>query len=351
MGKAISSLSANAVLAKAHAMYAELLTETDYEALAVCRTVGEAATYLKTHTAYGQVFSSLPNGKVHRVRVEAAVNRQMQERIASLCSSSRALGQELYRIFLLRADIDCILLCADYLDSDSVGEYAVYLPPFFRDNAEVDVTVLERARCPEDLYRGLLGTRYAPLLDRMQSDFSEFSVPLLENSLYAYLYAQASEIIEKNFSGSARRDLLDHFRMRADMKTVESIYRQKRYFRADLLPKNGSFFSAALTSFTPRELDEMLHAETAQKVLDTVGKTRYGKYLPQTDDVIERKTQLLQLKMNRKNMRYSTCPQLVMLSFIGIAENEARNVTHIIEGLRYHLPPSEISAHLIKIQD
>ena len=33
MGKAISSLSANAIFAKAHAMYAELLTAADYDAL------------------------------------------------------------------------------------------------------------------------------------------------------------------------------------------------------------------------------------------------------------------------------------------------------------------------------
>ncbi|MGN0571677.1 MAG: V0D/AC39 family V-type ATPase subunit [Candidatus Fimenecus sp.] len=351
MGKAISSLSANAISAKAHAMYAELLTEADYEALAACRTVTEAAGYLRTHTAYAQVFAALPNGKVHRVRVEAAVNRQMQERIASLCSFARSLGQELHRIFLLRADIDCILLCADYLDSDSVGEYAVHLPPFFRDNTEIDVTVLERARCPEDLWQGLRGTRYEPLVEKVENGVVGFSVPTLENILYEYLYTQAVEIINKNFSGHERAQLLDFFRMRADMKTIESIYRQKQYFRADLIPQNGSFFSSKVTSFTPRELEEMLHAETADAVLDTVRKTRYGKYLPQTDGIIERKTQLLQLRINQKNMRYSTCPQLVMLSFIGIIENEARNVTHIIEGIRYHLPPAEISAHLIKMEE
>ena len=51
MGKAISALSANAISAKAHAMYAEMLTEADYEALVNCRTVTEAAGYLKAHTA------------------------------------------------------------------------------------------------------------------------------------------------------------------------------------------------------------------------------------------------------------------------------------------------------------
>ena len=49
MGKAISKLSANAISAKAHAMYADMLSAADYEALANCRTVNEAAGYLKAH--------------------------------------------------------------------------------------------------------------------------------------------------------------------------------------------------------------------------------------------------------------------------------------------------------------
>lgn len=351
MGKAISSLSANALSAKAHAMYAEMLNEADYESLANCRTVSEAAGYLKAHTAYGDAFSSFSGAELHRARVEAAVNRRLQERIASLCACERALGLTLHRIFLLRADIDCILLCADYLDSDSVGEYAVHLPPFFRDNTEIDVTVLERARCPEDLLRGLRETRYGPLVVKMANGQLGFSVPILENVLYGYLYTQAKETVEKNFSGRARADLLDFFRMRTDMKTVESIYRQKRYFGADFLPQDGGFFSSRVTSFTPKELESMLHAPNAEAVLETVAATRYGKYLPRDNSIIERKTQILQLRINEKNMRYSTCPQLVMLSFIGIAENEARNVTHIIEGIRYALSPEEILTHLIQIDE
>lgn len=350
MGKTISSLSANAISAKAHAMYADLLTAADYEALIGCRTISEAVGYLRAHTAYAQVFAALPNGKVHRARVEAAVNRQMEERIASLCTTERALGQELHRFFLLRADVACILLCADYLDTDHLGAYAVYLPPFFRDNAEVDLSVLERARSAEELFEGLRGTRYEALVSKLENSKLGFSVPLLENILYEYLYTQAEELVKKHFSGSTKEDLLDFFRMRADMKTVESLYRQKKYFGAEPIPQNGSFLSFKLTSFTPQQLEEMLHAPNAEAVLSTILKTRYGKYLPQGDGTIEQKTQLLQLKINQKNMRYSTCPELVMLSFIGILENEARNVIHIIEGIRYNRSPLEISDYCIQTE-
>lgn len=36
-----------------------------------------------------------------------------------------------------------------------------------------------------------------------------------------------------------------------------------------------------------------------------------------------------------------------MLSYIGILENEIRNITHIIEGIRYSLSAEEIAEYLV----
>ena len=47
-----SDLSQNAVLAKARAMYAGTLTNENYVDLANCRTINEAANYLKGRTSY-----------------------------------------------------------------------------------------------------------------------------------------------------------------------------------------------------------------------------------------------------------------------------------------------------------
>ena len=44
------SSAANAVLAKARAMYGKRLTAQNYTDLLACRSVNEAAAYLKAHT-------------------------------------------------------------------------------------------------------------------------------------------------------------------------------------------------------------------------------------------------------------------------------------------------------------
>lgn len=181
---------------------------------------------------------------------------------------------------------------------------------------------------------------------------TEFSVQILENVLYNYLYTEASSIIcEKYKKGKKRDELLDFFRMRSDMKTIESIYRLKKYYGSGSDIHTGSFFNSGITSFSEKELASLLAASSPDEVLELLKKTRYGKYLPAGDMVIERKTAIMQLRINEKQLRYSTHPETVFLSYVGIMENEMQNVTHIIEGIRYSLPPEEIMKYLIKSDD
>lgn len=346
MNSRIASLSSNALLAKARAMYADVLTRENYTELSACHTVSEAASYLKAHTAYGEALSELSAAKLHRARLEAALRQYMLGKMADLFAFEKALGQELNGIFAMRSDIDYILLCADYLDTDSIGEYMLITPTFFRQNSEIDAPALERALSAGELCEALRHTRYWPLVEPFTNGQTPFSVQALENSLYGYLYAQAEKTVSASFKGAQREDLLNIFRMRADVKMLESICRLKSYYPHHDALRPEQVFRAQLSSFSQREILEMLQSDTAEDVLKIARKTRYGKYLPQ-DGVIEWKMRTMELRINERNLRFSTCPQVVLLSFVGILENEMYNITHIIEGIRYKLPPEEMLQYLI----
>lgn len=339
----ISSLSQNAVLAKARAMYADILTRADYDRLAACRTVGEAANYLKTHTAYGETIAALPNVKFHRARLEATLKRYMLTRVGSLCGFEKAIGQPIHRILLYKYEIDYILLCADYLDSDSVGVYSIDLPAFFQKHSALNPTALERARKPSDLVTALQGTHYAPIAEKAVNGQTEFSVQVLENALYADFYARGAEIIRGNFGKKEQEELLDCFRLQADVKMIESVYRLKKYFPQS----SGGFFDTSVTAFTEAQREALRTAQSADEVLKILQGSCYGRYFPAAGVAIEQRTQAMELRINEKNIRFSTRPEAVMLSYIGILENEIRNITHIIEGIRYSLSAEEIAEYLV----
>ena len=55
--------------------------------------------------------------------------------------------------------------------------------------------------------------------------------------------------------------------------------------------------------------------------------------------------------MHLKKLRFSTDPSVVLFCYIFLAENELTNLTHIIEGVRYHLPPEKIAPLLVGVGD
>lgn len=349
--RVISNLSTNAILAKARAMYGNMLMAENYNDLANCRTINEAANYLKSHTAYNNAFATVPNTKISRARLEAVLKRYMLSQIASLCSFEKSIGQELYEIMLIKSDIDCILTCADYLDSQSIGEYMLYIPDFFKEHSEIATLLLERATSFTELAEALKGTRYFGLVEKMLNGPRKPSVQVLENVLYDYMYSTATKVIKEKFRGKQKEELLDFFKMRSDIKTIESIYRMKKYFKKGAEITSNHYFNSHITAFSPKEIKALVNAENSDMVLELVNKSKYGRYLPESDSIIERKTAIMQLRINEKNMRFSTYPEVVFLHFICILENEMFNLTHIIEGIRYSLSPDEILKYLIKSGD
>ena len=64
-------------------------------------------------------------------------------------------------------------------------------------------------------------------------------------------------------------------------------------------------------------------------------------------DYIEEGIGRIQHRWHLKRLRFSTNPSVVMFCYIYLAENEIRNITHIIEGVRYRMTPEEIGGMLI----
>ena len=79
------SSAANAVLAKARAMYGKRLTAQNYTDLLACRSVNEAAAYLKAHTAYADTFEGVTMGSLRRWLIEILLREHRGDDFASRC--------------------------------------------------------------------------------------------------------------------------------------------------------------------------------------------------------------------------------------------------------------------------
>ncbi len=345
--KKISSLAENAILAKSRAMTCDILTAEDYSALINCRNLPEVVGYLKNRTVYSNAISSASSVGLYRSRTEADIRKFNLERIADLASFENAIGQKMHEVIFLSYDVSLILNCANHLDTNSVSDFSLFTPKAYFKNSLLDPAALESAESFDEFYNALAGTRYQKPLDIFKNGNAVFTISSLENALYRYLCSETKRIIKENFDGKDEKKLLDVFKMNYDFKMIESIYRMKKYFPNEALDFSNIFYTG-LSAFTPKQTLSLINSKNSEEFFKLLKSSEYGKLFDeQNKDRIEIFTQTALFKENQKNLRFSVIPEVVMFSFIGLLENETRNLIHIIEGARYELAPEETAQFLI----
>lgn len=344
----ISNLAGNAILAKARAMSAGFLTDGDYASLINCRNVNEVVSYLRSDTAYSQAQAFSSSTAFSKARVETEIRKYNYGRIAALASFEKAIGQKMNELIFLNYDISLILSCADRLDSKAISKFSLFSPEAYYKHSELNRTALEAATNFQELCEALDGTKYRRILDIFKNPNTEFTVTALENALYRYLCDNAARIIKKEYSGETEKTLSKIFMMKSDFKMIESIYRMKKYFPSQPCTYETVFYSN-YSAFSKNEIDRMLACNGPDGVFEIFKKSVYGKFVDEgLKDNIEKCTHRAALSINRKNLLFSTAPEVVMFSYIGILENETKNIIMITEGVDYSLPPESISEFLIK---
>ena len=147
--------------------------------------------------------------------------------------------------------------------------------------------------------------------------------------------------------GALREELTNLYGAQVDMQNVTRILRLKRYFnaepdfiRANLLP-NGRCLS-------PKIIEEMVQAPTADAVLELFLSTGLAKRIPETQRGFVHDLDHRAPYFNaRRHIHYSIHPMAVLLSYIIITDVEVDDIINIIEGVRYGLEPEQIRPMLV----
>ncbi len=348
----LKTVSSNAILAKSRAMYGRRLTERNYTELLNCHSVNEVANYLKNRTAYADMFEGTTATDIHRGQLETMLKKRMFDQYASLCRYEMSIGQDFYQYFIVRSDIDQILSCARLLRTGRPGDYLFAMPAFFNQHTKLDLFALAAVTSFDGLLAALQGTPYYDLMQLFaRRKLEEINFLDMEAVFHRYLYERLEELLEKGFKGKARKEVTRAVGLQLDMEALVDIYRLKRMGYASPEQIRRFVVLGPASELRKRQLDMLMEAPSAAEMLKSLGATRYGRKLPDTFSYIEDAVQKLQYRRCLKDLRFSTNPSVVMLSFMFLAENELNNITHIIEGIRYQVPPEEISRMLIGVGD
>lgn len=339
--------SENAVTAKVHSLFAKRLTDEDYANLLSFHSNEEIFNYLRNETYYAEYLDVLPSVTLSRSRFENALQKSLLDRKASLCRFQKLIGDETYRYFIKKDEIETILYCARHLDTEFITDL-FERPPVYTHEQTVSGAELQKAMSFDEFAVLLLGTPYAKIVEPLfSSDNNYKNLAALERILFNDLYSSVKAVICKKYKGKERDGILKFIEFISDMSIISSFYRLTENY-AHFENYKAAILKPTVTAFTQKEIGRFETAQSPEDVLRIIRSSVYGKYFTEKFTNIDLFVRKLTVEKSIKNIRYSQNPILALFSYETVMKNEIKNIIHIIEGIKYGLTPNEISDLIVK---
>lgn len=342
----MSGKASYAILTRVRAQYGARLRESDYLEMASCKSVPEAASFLRERTAYGP-FLAWGDSVPTRGLLEYQLRKALLERSTALCSFGTAAAADLRDYVLLRNSVNELIGFLRFLAAGQPERYVLSSLLLPQTASRFSLQGLSQVKNREELIECLRGTFFEPILTPVLSTGESVDLPLAEAILDRSVY----EYTEKRFSSRSSRAEADALKeillLRAELGDAELLYRAKTYY--GLSPALLRAMLSGLRLRIPAaELEEMLMAPSGEDVLRIFLSGRYGKDMTEEElTVAGNWADRLLPDLLRKRIHFSAVPSVVLFAYLNWLELEVKNLIYVIEGVRYRLPPEQIRELLL----
>ncbi len=329
----------NAVYAKVKALYGKRLTQQNYNELLQLHSVNEIAEYLKTKTSYSEIFKGLnSNEELQRSRLKNMLFNKLYNDFESIERFQKASGSELFKYFVIKFDIDQLTDVLSSMGTKS-DKYFFTFPVFYNERSNLDLYALAKVKSREELLDLTQHTIYNKALKSSLTDYSVTNNPLtVQTALGELLDNEFLNLTSgKNKQKNVQLDSL--YRLNNDIDFIKTLFRLTRFSL-----KGKDVLSPRITGLTPHQMNLLLEAD-GEKELTSILETTY------LASIIASKTSGADIYHCADNYLFSQYHKTlcrsqngdsVMFAYLHLAENEIRNLIHIIEGIRYGISPAEI---------
>lgn len=343
-----SSMSSNAVLAKARAMYGKCLTDYDYQQLMDCHTVPEVASYLKTRTNYASVLAGMNENEVHRGQLEPVLWQNLYSDVSALSRYAADKSTAFSDFIISKMEIEQIIRCLTLVNIGRPDDYAYTMPLSLDKFAKISLQQLTSVRSYDDILEVLKGSKYYNLLKKYRPPESEkVNVSLLEAELNNQNYGELLSSVDKSKDRHEREEIKDLFSAVLDFENVSRILRLKHYYKFDEVQIKPMLIPYG--KLKKKNIDEFCAAESVGEVFELSRSTYLGKLMSklQYNDKSQLSTVMLSYYC-KHHLRLSPNPTIVMISYVYLKEIELRNIVNIIEAARYGLTADEKAKLLVR---
>lgn len=343
------SKASNAVLALSRAFYGKRLSKEQYDALLSCKNSNEIASYLKGTEYSKELFDSKLSDFPPKT-LEDLVQKSRFARFGALCRYELAIGDEFYKYFIIKTEVEQILRCTLLMFSKKTESYLLQVHPFVDKHLSIDLFALGKANSFEEIALSLDKTEYGKLYRKLLSDPNK-SYLSFEIAFYDYFENAFEKLIKKCGSKKARDAIKEVAARSLDCKRLISLWRALRYYPQSLETLSSSIASQSAVSLLAESTRKKLSkCKTEEEFFELLSKTPYKDAAKKGADFGKELEAFLH-SYCKKEIRFSSYPPAVMLCYLLLSQDETMNLVRIIEGCKYGVPAQEVRKNLIGIDD
>lgn len=332
----------NAVLAVSRALHGKRLTDDDYIHLLSAKNTDEIASYLKSSTYYADGFEGITSGVFSATALERVVNRSMFNKVAKLCKLEYIIGQDFYKYFITKLEIEQILRCVSYL---IIGESDRYLMDFcssIERELQIDLYAMAKAESPDELADILRPTVYGKVFDRCLVS-GEINLLNFETAFDSWFRQCAAKLTESVNHGKQKKAITDCISHHNDIEFICQLVRVVKYYK-DNQPLRTVVMPGTMTLLSDKQTDALLKCESVEQIDEILSDTAYKSLVPLSGKSdIKCALDRYFAQYCAKQIRFSTYPSVIMYCYMCRMKIEGTDIIRIIEGKRYGMSSEQIS--------
>ena len=336
-----------AVFAKCRAKFATLLKDSDYSALANMKSVGAVASYLMHNSDYANDLKGVNINEIRRAELEELLFANLMRSYKSLYIFTNGELRDFIGATMRKYNIDFILRLAMSINNPNLPTETQAIAPLNIAHSEIDMLKVSAAQTLEQLSDALEGTRYHRIfksaLHDGKLDYASLEVGLY-NEYYDHIYKQYAE--KKN--GTASESIKKFLHLTIDLINISTILRMTFSFEAKadkIIP-----FLLSIKGGRDRREYIMLCNMNKDEFLSYLRSSKYHKLVPEKSSFSTAEFTDSFLNIYYRRLMNSATPSFEHpFAYLSLKELEVKNLIHVIEGVRYGIPPAKIIEKIITL--
>ncbi|MBD5082137.1 MAG: V-type ATPase subunit [Ruminococcaceae bacterium] len=339
---------ADAITAKARAIYGKRLTKEDYNNLLHKRGVSGVVAYLKTTEKYRAAFANVNETQIHRGQVEQLLAKEVFELYIKLCRFMSANKNSFSSYMIKELEIKQIVSALTYINADYREGYLREMPAYLMEYLSFDLMKLSRAGSYEEVLEVVADTPYYKVLKPLLSGAKKGDgLEECAVALYSYFIKWAFKAIDREYKGEEAKSLKEIFLRQSDLSNIVICYRKRSLFNEDKEQIKKSLYEHYYR-VTPAVIDDILsQPESDKKLLALLNKVYLKNKIEYDPMFLEIAVRRYNNSFFKRQLNFTSNGPMALYSLMGLCQVERSNLQKIIESARYDRSPEETEKLLV----